>query len=132
MNPDPRRPLRAHPVSARHRPGAPEPYPTELWWQIRFFAAMEAAYDITLRINQRHLRLRVIDHIAAHWWHAYTVGGQQRRGLKGFFLDYCRDVECDIDPQVYNRDWELHRVWTNHAAVLGGDLDRVHPRRPAE
>lgn len=45
------------------------------------------------------------------------------------FLDYRADVERDADPEARNPDWGLHRVWTNHAALLGGERDTVC-RRP--
>src|SRR5690349_13445104 len=94
--------------------------PSELWWQVRFHAALEAATYVTIRIQQPHLRLRVIEHVAVNWWRSTLYGGHSG-GLDGLFDDYCRDVERDVDRQARDMTWELHRVWTNHAVLLGDE-----------
>lgn len=101
--------------------------PAEFWWKIRYEVALVAALDVNCRIDQHHLRVRVVEHLAACWWHAHLHGGHPD-GFTGFLLDYSRDVERDADPGCRDIGWELHRVWTNHAALLGGEVDAVHPR----
>jgi hypothetical protein len=100
------------------------------WWRVRYHVAMRAACYLTIRIRQPHLRARVVEHMAVCWWRCCANGGYPD-GLSGLFREYCADVERDVDVGTSDRDWELHRVWTNHAAVLGGDLDEVHDRLTA-
>jgi hypothetical protein len=101
--------------------------PAELWWRLRYHAALRAACYLTIRIDQPHLRMRVVEHLAVCWWRSCANGGHPN-GLDGLFRDYCRDVERDVDPKPRDTTWELHRVWTNHAVLLGGELDEVCSR----
>jgi hypothetical protein len=77
-----------------------------------------------IRIDQPHLRMRVVEHVAVNWWRCCLNGGHPG-GLDGLFDDYCRDVERDVDRQARDMTWELHRVWTNHAVLLGDEPDEV-------
>jgi hypothetical protein len=56
------------------------------------------------------------------------LNGGHPNGLDGFFRDYCRDVEHDVDRKARDTSWELHRVWTNHAVILGDELGEVCSR----
>jgi hypothetical protein len=109
-------------------PSPDELIPDTLWWELRYHAAMRAACYVTIRIDAHHLRARVVEHVAVCWWRCCLHGGHPD-GLDGFFRDYCRDVEHDVDRQAKDVSWELHRVWTNHAVMLGSDPDEVC-RRP--
>ena len=101
--------------------------PPHLWWVVRYKVAMRTAFYLTVRISAEHLRARVVEHIAVNWWRSCCHGGHPD-GLDGVYRDYCRDVEQDIDPKATDKTWEVHRVWTNHAAVLGGEIEAVEPR----
>lgn len=123
---------RQRPTGARHagayqRPDPIDEVPTVLWWEVRYNAAMRAAFYLTVRIDQPHLRNRVIEHVAVCWWRSCGAGGHPD-GLDGIFREYCRDVERDMDPTAKDKGWEAHRVWTNHAVLLGDEADAVHPR----
>lgn len=68
-----------------------------------------------------------IEHIAVNWCRV-KEGGNHPEDFDGFWRDYQRSVEMDVDPLADNPDRELLRVWTNHAAILRGELDMVFPR----
>ncbi len=114
-------------LAGKCRTPATRDIPAELWWQVRYDVAMRAACYLTIRIDQPHLRMRVVEHVAVCWWRCCLYGGHPE-GLDGLFDEYCRDVEHDLDRQAREMTWEAHRVWTNHAVMLGGELDEVCPR----
>jgi hypothetical protein len=110
--------------AGRCRKPSDELFPPGFWWWVRYHVALRAACYLTIRIRQPHLRVRVVEHIAVCWWRSCLAGGHPG-GFDGVFRDYCADVEHDRDPQARDVDWDLHRVWTNHAVLIGGERDEV-------
>lgn len=106
------------------RPAPDDDPPADFWWRLRYYAALRSTCYLTIRIDQPHLRMRVVEHVAVCWWRCCCLA-DHLIGLDGLFQDYCRDVERDVDRKARDTSWELHRVWTNHAVMLGGQRDEV-------
>ena len=99
-------------------------------WELRHLVGIRATYYLSLYIQEPALRESVLFHVTAAWALCTTNGGHPR-GFDGFFSDYTRDVERDVDAKLRNKPdqpREFRRVWTNHAAVLLGDRARVRRR----
>jgi hypothetical protein len=90
-----------------------------LRWEFKLLVTLNTGTYLAIRLDEVELRARVVEHLAVGWWHGCQVGGHPG-GFAGFFCRYTQDVERDADPTASDRDWDLHRVWTNHASLLHG------------
>jgi hypothetical protein len=91
---------------------------------------MRASCYIGHHIRQEFLLAAVLEHVTAHWFRFVEHGGRGS-GWDEFFDGYRADVEADVDARAINTShhpWEYYRVWTNHAAMLRGEYDRVRSR----
>jgi hypothetical protein len=98
-------------------------------WELKFLIALRAGGAISHHIGQPELRANVVEHITVNWCRCVESGEPPE--FDDFLDGYCASVELDVDPRATGtkrRDWEHHRVWTNHAALLRGELDMVHSR----
>jgi hypothetical protein len=91
---------------------------------------VRASCYIGHHIRQGFLVAAVLGHVAVQWCRYVEHIGRDI-DWDEFFDAYRADVERDVDERAMNtahHEWEYHRVWTNHAALLRGEFDQVYPR----
>jgi len=99
-------------------------------WEVRHQVAIRATYYLSLYISELSLRKAVLEHITGAWAQRVRNGCAPGE-FQAFFDAYRADVECGVNLALCKAGYltsEYRRVWTNHALVLRGELDRITPR----